>query len=133
MRQARWLLGGLMGAAVLAFGLQLVASETGEVVVLHTRDGDGGAATRLWVVDHEGRAWLRSGSDSGWYRRLVAHPEVGLDRDGLRRRYRAEPEPRLAPLINRLMAEKYGWREDIVSLFAGSREDAIAIRLVPLD
>ncbi len=58
----RWLL--RIGAGIVPFLLTLIvavmlASESGEVVVLTTADG---ATTRLWVVDHDGSAWLRSGA-----------------------------------------------------------------------
>lgn len=133
MRTMTWILGVLMALLVIFFGAQIVASETGEVVILYTDDGGEQAATRLWVVDHEGHAWLRSGGDSGWYQRLVAEPRVELERHGVRRPYLAVPEPAMSGRINTLMKEKYGWREDVVSVLAGSREDAMAIRLNPAD
>ncbi len=62
--------------------LQIMASESGEVVVITTRDAAGDARdTRLWVLDHQGSAWLRSGSPhSGWYQRTLANPQVGVQR-----------------------------------------------------
>lgn len=135
MRVLKWLLGGLMVVAVVVFGLQIIASETGEVVVLYTSAGDEQAGTRLWVVDHDGVQWLRSGggSGSGWYSRLLAAPRVELERGGLRRSYVASPEPAMAARINELMLAKYGWRDEIVAVLAGSRDNAVAIRLTPAD
>ena len=133
MRTLTWILGVLMAVAVIFFGAQIVASETGEVVILYTDDGGDEAATRLWVVDHDGHQWLRTGGDSGWYARLVAEPRVELERDGARRPYLAVPEPAMSGRINALMKEKYAWREDIVSVLAGSRDRAMAIRLAPAD
>jgi hypothetical protein len=54
---------GVLAAVVLALGLfYVVLAESGEVVVLETRDAAGAVhETRLWVVDHEGFAWLRTG------------------------------------------------------------------------
>ncbi len=131
---------GLMAAAFMVpvvafFGLQIVASESGEVVVLHTEDGARGATTRLWVVDHQGHQWLRSGggASSGWYGRLTAAPRVELERGGERRPYRAVVEPAMTGTVNRLMAEKYGWRDRVVGLLAGDRAAAVAVRLVPAD
>lgn len=123
----------LMALAVLYFGLQVFASEGGEVVVLHTGDGYTAATTRLWVVDDAGAIWLRSGTGgaSGWFRRLDANPHVELERGGTRRRYRATPVPEMTERINALMREKYGWRDQVISLTLGGRDDAVAIRLVP--
>ncbi len=131
---------GLMAAAfavllVVFLGLQVVASESGEVVVLHTEDGAGGAATRLWVVDYQDHQWLRSGggASSGWYGRLAAAPRVELERGEERRPYVAVVEPAMAGMVNQLMAEKYGWRDRVVGLLAGDRAAAVAVRLVPAD
>ncbi|HEX7035646.1 MAG TPA: hypothetical protein VF210_07720 [Pseudomonadales bacterium] len=125
------LLIGVMALAVLYFGLQVFASEGGEVVVLYT--GDDEQATRLWVVDDAGAIWLRSGAggDSGWFRRLEDDPHVALERSGTRRRYLATPVPEMTGRINALMREKYGWRDRVISLTVAGREDAVAIRLVP--
>jgi hypothetical protein len=133
MKILTWILGVLMGLAVIVFGLQIIASETGEVVVLHTDDGGEEASTRLWIVDHDGDQWLRSGggSDSGWYARLMAEPRVELTRDGVRGRYIAAIEPDMSEQVNTLMAQKYRWRDDIVAVLAGSRENGVAVRLTP--
>jgi hypothetical protein len=133
MKTVSWMLGLLMALAVGFFGLQVIASESGEVVVLYTDDGGEAATTRLWVVDDEGHQWLRAGAESGWYARLTARPEVELERDGVRRRYLAQVEPAMTPRINQLMKDKYAWREDVVSVLAGSRDEAMAIRLTPVD
>lgn len=135
MKIVIWLLGALMVAAVAVFALQVIASETGEVVVLYTQDDDGReTSTRLWVVDLDDVQWLRSGggSASGWYARLVARPQVALERAGERRRYTATTEPHMADQINGLMADKYRWRDTIVAVLAGSRENAVAVRLTPV-
>jgi hypothetical protein len=132
MKILAWLLGVTMVIAVVVFGLQIAASETGEVVVLHTDPDD--QATRLWVVDHDGHLWLRAGgaADSGWYERLQANPQVALERDGVRRDYLARPEPASVDIINELMHDKYGWRDDVVALLASAREGAVPVRLVPV-
>ena len=135
MKSLTWILGLLMAVAVIFFGLQVVASESGEVVVLYTDDNGEEAATRLWVVDHDGHQWLRAGGGTatGWYARVVAQPQVEVERDGVRRSYLADSEPVESARINELMHDKYGWRDDVVSLLVGSRDDAMAIRLTPLD
>ncbi len=136
MKILAWVVGALMVVAVVVFGLEVVASESGDVVVLHTRDAGGeDQATRLWVVDHDGVPWLRSGggTSSGWYGRLVAEPHVELERNGARQSYLAAPEPDQAGMINDLMRTKYGWRDQVVAVLAGSRRHAVAVRLTPLD
>lgn len=135
MRVLAWVLGGLVLLVVLVFGAQLVVSETGEVVVLHTRDGDTVSTTRLWVVEDDGVLWLRAGGGTaqGWYQRLLANPEVELERGTVRANYLTLPEPERNARINALMAEKYGWRDRIIGLLAADRSDSIPVRLMPVD
>ena len=132
----RWIVGivgALVGLVVLVFGLQVVASETGEVVVLTAADADGSPAqTRLWVVDHRGRQYLRVGADgSGWYSRITARPEIALERQGRVADYRAVPEPESSAEINALMQAKYGWRDSLIAVLVSGREGSIPIRLEP--
>lgn len=131
-KRVLWVFGGVLSLAVAAFALQLIASESGEVVVLETQDGDGVAHTRLWVVEEEGQLWLRSGGEaSRWYQRLVAEPQITLERQGLRRGYLAHPEPDRVHRINDLMAAKYGWRDTVVGWFVGDRSADVPVRLEP--
>ena len=128
-----WVIGLVLGLALAAFALQFIASESGEVVVLETRDGDAIARTRLWVVEDDGRLWLRSGGDgSRWYQRLVAEPSVALEREGVTRKYFAHPEPDRVHRINDLMAAKYGWRDTVIGWFVGDRSADVPVRLEPL-
>ena len=126
------LLAGAVGLIVLVVIVQVVASETGEVVVLTTTDAAGAPQeTRLWIVDHEGSAWLRAGSNTaGWFGRLSAHPDIEVERGGHALRYRATAVPESTSEINRLMAEKYGWADAYIGLMF-SREHSLAIRLDP--
>ena len=66
-------------APFIYFGLIMLASESGEVVVLESQDDQGEVqSTRLWVVDHDGSMWLRAGDDqSGWYQRLMNNVQAG--------------------------------------------------------
>lgn len=127
------LLGTVLVLVVVITLLPLVASESGEVVVVTTRDAEGSHGTRLWVVEHDGRQWLRGSTDSGWYGRMLQEPVVEMQRSGVVRTYTATSVPHQATTINTLMADKYGWGDRVVSLFAGDRTDAVAVRLDPAD
>jgi hypothetical protein len=130
-RVLRWLavlLGLLLGLAAL----EVVASESGEVVVLRTRDASGAVLeTRLWVVDHDGSMWLRAGNPAGgWFARLSENPEVEVERRHETLAFRAVPEPEARDAINALMQEKYGWADSYVSFFF-PRARKVPVRLVP--
>ena len=122
----------LVGVGVVWIGTQMVASESGEIVVLRTVDASGGVhETRLWVVDHDGSQWLRAGNAGvGWYTRLAAHPEVEVTRGADSRAYRAVPAPEARDAINDQMNQKYGWADSYIR-FWFAPEKKIAVRLVP--
>ena len=124
---------GLVLLLGLGLGLsQLAASESGEVVTLTTVSDTGETVrTRLWVVDHDGRQWLRSGQpDSGWHTRLTANSAVAVERRGESAEYRAVPVPDARTDINRLMRAKYGWADAYID-FLFDVGDALPIRLDP--
>lgn len=131
----RWILGGLAGLA-LAFVLAVLAASHygGERVTLRTADAAGGThTTPLWVVDLEGRPWLRAGDRaSGWVERLRAEPQVELRRDDRWRRYRADLAPARTREVSALMAEKYGLADRLVGLIRDA-EASVAIRLEPVE
>jgi hypothetical protein len=132
MRPARVL--AVLAAALLALALfYLALVESAEVVVLETRDAGGAAhETRLWVVDHDGAAWLRTGDPtSPWLARLRARPEVAVTRQGARREYRAVvvEEPAARERINALTLEKYGWRESLLRATGMGPDGTTPIRL----
>jgi hypothetical protein len=126
---------GVLAAAVLALALfYVVLAESGEVVVLETRDASGAHETRLWVVDHEGAAWLRTGDPaSPWLARLRANPEVAVTRDQERRAWRAVvvDDPVTRERINALVLEKYGWRESVLRAMGMGPDGTTPIRLDP--
>ncbi len=105
-------------------------------MTLHTTTDDGKQrATHLWIVDEGGFAWLRAGQpESRWYQRLLAKPKVEMVRAGETRAYRANvvSTPAAREHINRLIAEKYGFAETIISLIH-DEDEVIPIRLEPLD
>jgi hypothetical protein len=122
--------GGIVGFASVVAAAVWIASETGEVVVLTTRDaGAKPHQTRLWVVDHDGHTWLRAGGDAqAWYRRLLERPEVEVERGGTTTTWNAVPDPTSRDLINALMLDKYGWADQWIGLVFG-RDGAVPIRL----
>ncbi len=131
MKTVLKIFGALVALLLAVIVLEIIASESGEVVVVTTTGADGvEAETRLWVVDHDGSAWLRSGSPaSGWYQRMQANPQITVERDGQEFTARIEPLPAMRDAINAEMAEKYGWADAYIGMLFG-RDDAIPIRLV---
>jgi len=124
-----------VGLVVVLLGigaLEIVAAESGEVVVLRTTDAAGAThETRLWVVDDGGRTWLRAGSDAArWYRLLVERPDVEVQRGEQTLVVRAVPDVVARERVNELMRAKYGWADAYISLLFG-RDDAVPIRLEP--
>jgi len=134
LRNALRVLAGIL-ALLLLCGVSLyAASESGEIVVLQTRDAATGGVreTRLWVVDHEGSLWLRAGDpSSSWYRRLEAHPDVTVMRGSESLQMRAVPVPEARDTINELMHQKYGWADSLVCFFM-PREKKVPVRLLPV-
>lgn len=129
-----WIVGTLVFLLVLLIGLQVIASERVEVVELHTVDAEGEPqTTRLWVVDDEGFAYLRTSSEeSGWFTRLQANGTFELTRNGNTASYRAELRRDKTARINDLMQEKYTWGDTLIGLMVGSRDESIAIELHPI-
>lgn len=121
----------LLVILIALYGAIIVASESGEVLVLSTVEVNGAPQeTRVWTVEYDGSHWVRSGSPrSAWYARLLARPEVAFRLGGENRVATAVPTPAATDTINTLMHEKYGWADDVIDKLLG-RDDAIAIRLV---
>jgi hypothetical protein len=133
MRLVR-ILTGIVVLLLLLLGGYFVMAESGEVVVLETRDAAGAHETRVWVVDDGGFAWLRTGNPaSPWLTRLRANPEVAVTRAGERREYRAVPVDDAAARdrINQLTLEKYGAAEKILRAVMMDPAGATPIRLEP--
>ena len=133
MKIVAWIFGGIIALVGVVMLAQGIASESGEVVVLHTLDATGkDVTTRLWVVDHDGALWLRSGSaESGWYTRLVAQPNIRVEDGVAIAAFVAIPTPEARQIINDLMQDQYGWRETFIGRMVGGRDGAIPIRLQP--
>jgi hypothetical protein len=130
LRPRRVALAALGTSVALALGTY-VAGERTEVVVLRTVDAGGVThATKMWVVDYDGVPWVRvANAERGWYRRLLAHPEVELERGDASTARLAHPDPALATrfAIDRAFAAKYG----LTDAWYGAllRRGAIPIRL----
>ena len=54
-----------------------------------------------------------------------------LERNGVRYEFVVASEPERLALANHLMREKYGWRDQLISMMA-PREDSVALRLTPV-
>ena len=135
MRVIGTLLAILVGLGVVFGALIYVASESGEVVVLTSRDAAGEMhETRLWVVDRGGSAWLRTGNpQSQWLARVRANPEIEVERDGRVQAYRGVlvDSPVVRDQINELVHQKYGWAEDLLRTLVMNPEDVTPVRLEP--
>ena len=110
------------------------AGSSGEVITLTTTDDQGAThQTPLWVVDHDGSAWLRAGSaNASWLERVQAHPRVEVERAGMTQAYRATLVPEATDEINAQMASKYGFSDRLVGILVpGSRGHSMAVRLDP--
>jgi hypothetical protein len=114
----------------MVMGLQQIAAESGEVVVLTTVDENGALQqTRLWVVDREGQQWLRAGvKQSDWFVRMQANNLIKVERKGVTRAYLAVPDPSVYEEINDLMNEKYGWADRYTGFLFG-RDASVPINL----
>ena len=77
--------------------------------VLRTFDASGGSKdTVLGLLDDRGQLWVESGHwFRGWYRRVVANPDVELVRGGQAAPYRATPldTPEAVDTVTRLMGK----------------------------
>ena len=100
----------LVGLFLLVIAGSVALIESGEVVVIHTRDAAGEThIARVWVVDHEGRPWVAPGNRSNaWFQRLLVDPKVELSRSGVRSCYVASVRegPAAVPILERFL-EKY--------------------------
>jgi hypothetical protein len=127
------LLGGLgVVAVVLATIWVEIWVDEGEVVTLSTFDSREKAVhTDLWIVDIEGRAYVRAAdAESDWLERLKAHPEGQLRRKGKDSRVRAVPsaDPAMREAVNRAMRRKYGSVDRVVS-WLRDRSNSVPVRL----
>ena len=127
-------IGAIVLAAVVFFGVVILASESGEVVTLRTVDGQGEShATRLWLIEHEGAEFVRTGHpDKLWFVRLRANPSVELEREGAisKRTAVVVHDAETTRGVNDVYEGKYGDANWIVAL-SGDAADRVVVRLDP--
>ena len=132
MKYILWLVGIVLGLALALGGLQIAASERVEVVQLHTIDETGEqVVTRLWVVDHDGHAYLRGETDSGWFKRVQSADRITLTRGEETGGFTHTLKNENSDTINQLMREKYTWGDQFIEIALGSRAESNAIELTP--
>ena len=134
----------VLGAALLfgsLVGLAVLLIESGEVVVLHTTDGQGSTfQTRLWIVDHQDRPWVGTTdpSHTTWVARLRTHPRVELERGRVRECRVAVfvTDAALRARVNSLYDEKYRiplYGSRFLKIIGGIRRDVEEQVLIVLD
>jgi general stress protein 26 len=124
-----------LAAAVLGLAaLYFAMAERVEVVVLHSHGADGEHETRLWVIDHDGAAWLRtSAANATWLPRIRANPAIELGRGEETHAFTAtvSAEPATVAHLNELTLEKYGWSERLLRSMGADSAGQVGIRLDP--
>ena len=132
MKYILWFTGIFLALILTVVGLQIAASERVEVVELHTIDETGEeVVTRLWVVDHDGHAYLRGETDSGWFTRLQATDTISLTRGDEIGDFTHTLKNKHIDTINELMRGKYTWGDRVIEIAIGSRAESNAIELTP--
>ena len=132
MRIAIGIVGVLALALVVVTGVSMLASESGEVVVLRTKEASGTPhETRVWIVDDGVVPWLRAGNPrSSWLLAIQRDPAVEVERGGKRSAYTAVPDATSRDRLNALFAAKYRWADAYIGALLG-RGGATPIRLDP--
>ena len=130
-----WLRRLVIGAVILAgafAAVTLVALEGREVVVLRTRGADGSEhATRTWIADADGTAWVEAANpERPFLHDLARDATLVVDRHGRHERCRATiaDNPAGHTRIRELLAAKYGWADCWIALVADTSR-SLAVRL----
>jgi hypothetical protein len=125
--------GVILGLLLLVAFATYVAGEQTEVAVLHTVDDAGTPhATMLWVVDHDGAAWVRvARPERHWFQRLRTNPRIEITRNEKTETVLAQPDPTLETraAVDAAFRAKYG----LVDWWYGVllRDHPIPVRLDP--
>lgn len=121
------------GIAILLVVVASMLVEEGEVVTLETSDAFGQTyPTRLWIVELDGKLYVRGPPERDWVQRLNLRPQVKLTRNGETGSFRAKLilDPALADAVHQAMVAKYGRADGLVDrLF--NRSEPAAILLEP--
>jgi hypothetical protein len=135
MRRIAIALVAVVGLVVVLLGGMRLSWELGEGVVGRAQDDDGAFHdTRLWVVDVDGAAYVRTGNpQSPWLLRVRAHPDVEVTRAGATASFRAVPveDPGIRDRVNAAVAEKYGFSETTLRATFLTPERVTPVRLDP--
>jgi hypothetical protein len=117
---------------LFAVGTAGVRNFVGEVATLYTTDaGDRAFTTKLWVVEHNHKVWIRSlRPESKWLDRVAKQPKIQLERSGAIKSYRATVLAHRREPVNAMMAEQYGWADWLLGKFE-ARNQAVPIYLDP--
>ncbi len=136
MRLLTRIIVGLILVLVAIVGLQIIASESGEVVVLTSTDPSGEAnSTRIWIAERGNQLFVRGTERAeGWaVRALNSSSGILLTRGdrSLSLVAQRESDPSTIADVNRTFREKYGWRDALISWLIGDpeRRAAVVIRL----
>ncbi len=129
----------IVGLIVIALPVLLYAALRlswelgGEVVELHTYDAAGGElVSRLWIVDVDDHAYLRTGDKgAAWLARLRVNPQVMVKRAGEMKTFLAvtDDDAELRDRVNAAVLAKYGFAESSLRMVLLDPEHAVAIRL----
>jgi hypothetical protein len=123
-----------VGMAVAAIVIASSTVDEGEVVTLISQNGSGAYYdTQLWIVDVDGRLYLRAGSPGAqWLARLREHPDVVLKRADQTLAFTALPkdDPQIRATVNERMAAKYGYADRLWG-YVGRRGESVPVLLEP--
>lgn len=134
MRRAMLAIGIAAGLLVLG---SLVLDE-GEVVTLLTEKGGRQYSTQLWVVEVDGRQYVRANRPNAlWLARLATNPAVELRRDSAPHPEAVEiywaslvDDPAVKARVDAEIARKYHFADRTWGRFA-KRSDSLVIELLP--
>jgi hypothetical protein len=125
-----------IGLALAALALGSAWVHEGEVVTLTTWDsGDHACRSRLWIVEVDGRPYLRADLPGArWVERLRSRPVVEVQRDGTRERYEAVPvdDAAVREAVADAMAAKYGLLDDLLGALLRDESEVLPVRLDPV-
>ena len=127
----------LLGLGLVVFaigGIVWWVLESSGVAIVETQRADGSLRrTHVWYVREGNALWLEAGRPGhGWYQDLQAHPKVHFQSPDLSGTFNAAtvPGPQAHRYVRRLLAEKYGLRDQILG-WAVDTSASIAVKLDP--